>query len=187
MTNQTAPTDETATDSDLPVFPAEAPSAVTDPSTAISLLVPVLDRLTDVVDVPPDAFERPTPCRNFTVAELRNHVLAWLQFFAAALDDPDGESERIDPESWSVDARDDPAAIGEYIVHGWDLSVATGRQWSVSDDAAEQARLFLEGIVSPEYRGEDSGFFGEQIAVPGDAPMLERLLGFAGRNPQWTS
>jgi hypothetical protein len=32
---------------------------------------------------------------------------------------------------------------------------------------------------------EDSGALGAPVAVPDDAPIQERLLGFYGRNPDW--
>lgn len=218
-------TDNSATDDhELPVFPAEAPPTFDDPTTAAALLAPVLDNLAKVVVVPDDGLDKPTPCEEFTVAELRHHVLGWLQFFAAALSDPAGRIERLDPATWSMGTDDDPTAIvraastrllaavddgvgdhlvvmsqarmkgsavmamalGEYIVHGWDLATATGRPWDVADAAADQARLFLEGTVSPEYRGPDSGFFDAEIEVADDASALDRLLGFAGRNPQWS-
>ncbi len=210
------------TDHELPVFPAEAPPGLTDPASAIALLDPVLDDLASMVEIAEEDVDGPTPCRNYTVGQLRHHVLGWLQFFAAALNDPDGQSERIDPQS-PIPPDQDPAAIvraaagdikaaieagvgrrlvvmsqarmrgdavvamalGEYIVHGWDLATATGRGWSVTDEAADQARIFLQATVAPEYRGEDSGFFGEEVRVADDAPALDRLLGFAGRDPDW--
>lgn len=223
MTDQNTKDSASEADVGLPVFPAAAPDSLTDPATAIALLEPVLDQLAAAVVVPDDLLDRPTPCRRFTVGELRNHVLGWLQFFAAALDDPAGETERLDPDAWQLADADEPAALvdraartitaavdkgvgahlvtmsqarmrgdavvamalGEYIVHGWDLSVSTGRAWSVVDDAAEQARLFLQGVVAPEYRGEEHGFFADEVPVADDAPALDRLLGFAGRNPAW--
>jgi uncharacterized protein (TIGR03086 family) len=77
-------------------------------------------------------------------------------------------------------------ALGEYIVHGWDLATATRRTWSVADDAANAALAFLETTVAPEFRGPDSGFFDDEISVAADASALDRLLGFAGRDPAWT-
>lgn len=208
---------------ELPVFPAQAPDVFSDTDATIALVIPILDSLADVVSVPEGFMEGPTPCQNFTVAELQRHVLAWLQFFAAALNDPDGRTERLEPEAWKLGDGADPSgivraasrdlitaiendvaerlvvmsqarmpgdavvamALGEYIVHGWDLATATGRAWSVDDEAADHARTFLEGTVSPEYRGPDSGFFDYEVAVPDDAAALDRLLGFAGRDPNW--
>lgn len=79
-------------------------------------------------------------------------------------------------------------ALGEYLIHGWDLSVASGRHWAPSDAACDAAREFFEGMIAPEYRSEDGGggFFAPEVPVPDDAPALHRLLGFAGRNPAWT-
>lgn len=39
--------------------------------------------------------------------------------------------------------------------------------------------------TAPEFRGPESGFFDNQVAVADDAPALHRLLGFAGRDPAW--
>lgn len=78
-------------------------------------------------------------------------------------------------------------ALGEYIVHGWDLARATGRTYDAPDAAIGPAHEFLAGMVAPEYRGPDSGFFDAEVEVPADAPPLDRLLGFAGRDPGWTA
>ena len=76
--------------------------------------------------------------------------------------------------------------LGEYLVHGWDLAVAVGAPWTPPAQACEAALAFFSGMVLPEYRGEDGGFFGEEVPVDPDAPALDRLLGFAGRRPDWT-
>ena len=77
-------------------------------------------------------------------------------------------------------------ALGEYIVHGWDLARATGREYEVPEAAVTPAHEFLLGMVAPEYRGPDSGFFDAEVEVPADASPLDRLLGFAGRDPGWS-
>lgn len=77
-------------------------------------------------------------------------------------------------------------ALGEYIVHAWDLATATGQPYSAPQAAIEPAHEFLEGMIAPEYRGPDSGFFDHEVEVADDAPSLDKLLGFAGRNPGWS-
>lgn len=76
--------------------------------------------------------------------------------------------------------------LGEYLVHGWDLAVATGQPWTPDDDAADAARRFLTGMITPDTRGPD-GWFGHEVPVADDASALERLLGLAGRDPGWAA
>ncbi len=76
-------------------------------------------------------------------------------------------------------------ALGEYIIHAWDLATATGRTYTLSDATVDPAHDFLRTMVAPEYRGPDSGFFDAEVDVNANAPALDRLLGFAGRDPSW--
>lgn len=223
MTDTT--TDATPTAQDLPLFPVPAPDLFTDPDRVLALLDPVLGRLAEVADgstgTDPKAA---TPCADFDVAALRDHVLGWLQNFAAALADPDRRTTRPDPTGYRS-ADDDRApgdvvrsaaatiadavrggvldrevgmtqarmtgpsvlgmTLGEYLVHGWDLATATGQHWQPAAEAADAAREFFAGMIAPEYRGPDSGFFADEIPVPDDAPAIDRLVGFAGRDPAW--
>ncbi|WP_106848463.1 TIGR03086 family metal-binding protein [Blastococcus sp. Marseille-P5729] len=75
--------------------------------------------------------------------------------------------------------------LGEYLVHGWDLATATGQRWTPDEGAAESAREFLTTMVTPDSRGE-GGWFGPEVDVPQDAGALDRLVGFAGRDPGWS-
>lgn len=77
-------------------------------------------------------------------------------------------------------------ALGEYIIHAWDLATATGQPYSAPDAAVDPAHKFLEGMVAPEYRGPDTGFFDAEVPVPDNASPLDTLLGFAGRDPRWS-
>ena len=215
----------TTTAEEPPYFPAKAPTPLADADSALALLDPVLGQLADVVArVTPDALNGPTPCTKYDVATLRDHVLGWLQFFAAAFADPGRTGPRPDPDAYRAadDERDladvvrrsaatisdavrggvldrqvvlaqsrmdGPAALGmvlgEYLVHGWDLAAAVGAPWTPPERACETALEFFRGVVLPEYRGEDGGFFGAEVPVPDDAPALDRLLGFAGRRSAW--
>jgi uncharacterized protein (TIGR03086 family) len=77
------------------------------------------------------------------------------------------------------------AAVGldELVVHGWDLAVATGQPYSVSDADAEACISFAGAVgESPDER---AGLYGPRVAVPAGAPVLDRLLGLTGRDPAW--
>ena len=185
----------------------------------------MLGQLADVMTrTTPDALGGPTPCTRYDVATLRDHVLGWLQFFAAAFADPGRTGPRPDPDAYraadderdladvvhrsattiadavrggvldgqvvlSQSRMDGPPAfamvLGEYLVHGWDLATAVGAPWTPPERACETALEFFRGMVLPEYRGDEGGFFGAEVPVAADAPARERLLGFAGRSPQW--
>jgi uncharacterized protein (TIGR03086 family) len=216
---------DTPTAQDLPLFPVPAPALFSDPDQVLALLDPVLADLAGVVAgstrSDPAA---PTPCNDFDVAALRDHLLGWLQQFANALADPDLRTTRPDPAAYRAadDDRDlgdvvgtaattiDAAVrggvldrevamsqarmtgpsvlgmtLGEYLLHGWDLATATGQPWQPPTPAVEAAHAFFAGMIAPEYRGGDAGFFAEEVAVPAGAPALDRLLGFAGRDPAW--
>lgn len=71
--------------------------------------------------------------------------------------------------------------VVENIVHGWDLSAATGQESSYLLQDVEDALAFTErtrGIV-PEGRTP----FAEPVAVAGDAAPLDRLVALLGRQP----
>lgn len=221
-------TDSPRTPDEFPYFPAPAPAVFSDAAATADLIRPVLGALAVVVEVPDAAADAPTPCASYTVTTLRDHVLGWLQHFAAAVADPDRTQPRADPVAYRADAddrapsevvgdsarlieealgggvlgrqvvmsqarMDGPAvaamALGEYLIHGWDLAAATGQAWMPAEAACEAAREFFGGIITPDYRSEDGagGMFGPEIAVPEDAPALHRLLGFAGRDPSWNA
>ena len=212
---------------ELPLFPTTAAPVFSDTRATTAMFAPVLRDLATIVEVPAGLLAAPTPCESYAVGELRTHVLAWLQFFAAALNDPDGATERIDPATWRLAAREEPAtivstaaddiaravtsgvasrivvmsearmagaavlamALGEYLIHGWDLAVATRRSWPLASDPTSHAAIvaahdFLQTMVAPEYRG-DGGFFGAELAAPQGARPFEQLLCFAGRDPSW--
>ncbi|WP_214414948.1 TIGR03086 family metal-binding protein [Sphaerisporangium fuscum] len=78
------------------------------------------------------------------------------------------------------------AAFNEVIVHGWDLATATGRLYPGDDPALGEAlRTALSWVRSVAEQNPDGspGLFGPPVAVPDDAPLLDRLLGLTGRRP----
>ncbi|MFI7586830.1 TIGR03086 family metal-binding protein [Spongisporangium articulatum] len=74
--------------------------------------------------------------------------------------------------------------VWEYQMHGWDLARGANRPWNPPAAASEASLAFAPNMLSDEYRGEGKDF-GPVVEVPEDAPALDRLLGFSGRDPDW--
>ncbi|RLV57344.1 TIGR03086 family protein [Aeromicrobium phragmitis] len=76
-------------------------------------------------------------------------------------------------------------ALDEVLLHGWDLARATDQDYQVSEEEAES----IVPIVTPEdddpQGRERAGVFGPVKPVPADAPLFDRVLAMAGRDPQW--
>jgi uncharacterized protein (TIGR03086 family) len=73
------------------------------------LLHTVLTDLASVVGgVTADQLHNPTPCTEYDVEQLRDHVLGWLTTFAAGFADPGGQAPRADLTGYRAPA--DPAA-----------------------------------------------------------------------------
>ncbi|MFC8199104.1 TIGR03086 family metal-binding protein [Streptomyces sp. NPDC057298] len=75
-------------------------------------------------------------------------------------------------------------ALMEFTVHGWDLAVATGRPVPFTEREAAEVLARAEVTLPPRYRGEGMSF-GDIVPVPRDAPAVDRLAGFLGRDPAW--
>lgn len=93
---------------DIPYFPAPAPEVFSDPVATRALVAAALHDLEAVVQLEDPSLAAPTPCPDFTVALLRDHVLGWLQHFAAAMSDPDRRSTRPDPDAYRAAADERP-------------------------------------------------------------------------------
>ena len=74
-------------------------------------------------------------------------------------------------------------ALDELVLHGWDLARATGQAYAVDPESVQACLGFVEAAARPE---GVPGLFGPPVPVPGDAPMLDRLVGLSGRDPAWT-
>jgi uncharacterized protein (TIGR03086 family) len=71
----------------------------------------------------------------------------------------------------------------ELVLHGWDLAMGTGQPYAV---AAENLQASWEFVLNtpdtPEVR---EGLFGPRLPIADDAPLLDRTLAYAGRDPYW--
>lgn len=77
-------------------------------------------------------------------------------------------------------------ALDELVLHGWDLARATDQPYDPDPATVEVCHGFTSGMSAPEHAEGRAGLFGPVVAVPADAPLFDRALGFSGRDPAWT-
>ena len=78
-------------------------------------------------------------------------------------------------------------ALDEVVLHGWDLARATGQEFSCDPANADAVLGFTERSAQPDQAAMRTGLFGPVVPVADDAPVFDRALGFAGRDPAWTA
>ncbi|BEP14422.1 TIGR03086 family metal-binding protein [Acidothermaceae bacterium B102] len=175
----------------------------------IDVLEGVLAKLEDLVaGVRPDQLDDPTPCPDFDVRALIDHIVDLLGNFASgAQGQPVPDVGTYDPvkavhvrreqiiDGWRRNGTDrDVSVMGsgpgmpggavlgltimEYEAHGSDLAMATGQAIPFTDDELGVALARGEATLQDDYRGDA---FGPRLDVPADAPVRERFLGFMGR------
>lgn len=70
----------------------------------------------------------------------------------------------------------------DLVIHGWDVAVAGGQAWSLTDEEAAAMSATADSWGDALY---SDGVCGPAVAVPGDAPATDRLLARLGRDPGW--
>ncbi|WP_344582622.1 TIGR03086 family metal-binding protein [Nonomuraea roseoviolacea] len=174
----------------------------------LPLLERAAGRTADLVEgIGDDELALPTPCAEFDVRGLIAHLEWGASLFESLASGggmiPQGEytgdfRERAGrmlaawrrPEAWEgvspgmglPMATLAAMSLCDLVVHGWDLSVATGRPYEVDGEDAERLLAFA-GQMAPT--GRKMGAFGEPVEVPAGASALERALGELGRDPSW--
>jgi uncharacterized protein (TIGR03086 family) len=75
-------------------------------------------------------------------------------------------------------------ALDEVIIHGWDVAKGSGQSFAAPLDLVEVAYGFVESTVAQNPDGTP-GLFGPPVPVADEAPLLDRLIGLSGRDPNW--
>jgi uncharacterized protein (TIGR03086 family) len=73
----------------------------------------------------------------------------------------------------------------ELVVHGWDVARASGQPYACEPEVLEAARQFLEMFASPDAPSGPEVPFGPSTVLLAEAPLLDRVVALAGRDPGW--
>jgi uncharacterized protein (TIGR03086 family) len=168
--------------------------------SATQILARGLDQLETLLrSVSDDDLPRPTPCSDWTVSDLVDHVVHAPWRFSAMV-----RGEQVD---WSAPTphAEDPvasyqqnaqallAAVGEnpdaqpgvdmqcaeIAVHTWDLATALGRSTDNLDaEVAERGHELMRASLNDDNR---SPVFGPEKQAPDAADSYTRIAAFAGR------
>lgn len=157
-----------------------------------------------------DDMSRPTPCAQFDVTRLTDHLLKSLEALGgmAGADVPDhadsGDSverqviavARPALDAWRQRGLEGTVSFGggemparnacailalELLVHAWDYARAVGRDVRAPEPLAEYVLGLAHRVIRPEVRGQAG--FDDPVEVPADADALTKLVAFTGRNP----
>jgi uncharacterized protein (TIGR03086 family) len=77
-------------------------------------------------------------------------------------------------------------ALDELVLHGWDVARASGLPYACDPALLEVVHGFVAQFSGPGQEDQRDGLFGPVVAVAQGAPLLDRVLGLAGRDPDWT-
>jgi uncharacterized protein (TIGR03086 family) len=157
----------------------------------------------------PNATEQlnaPTPCDDWDVATLMNHMLDTQRYFLGAARGEDASPPSPNPpaligqdpaaafhatQAEMVTAYRVPGVIektgpslgiafSDQLLHGWDLAKATAQDATMPEGLPEAAFDMIHGRFTDDQR---TGIFKPEVKVASDASAQDKLLAYTGRDP----
>lgn len=156
-----------------------------------------------------DDRSKQTPCREFDIAKLTDHLMNSITVIGGAAGaelperDPDDSVERqvvaaARPalDAWHRRGLDGTVKFGdneaparvmagvmslEFLVHAWDYALAMGSSVHAPDSLSDYVMGLAQKIITP--RGRTNAGFDDPVDVPADAGSMDRLIAYTGRNP----
>lgn len=156
----------------------------------------------------PKDMERPTPCSEYNLKELLDHLAGNLTGIGAALGAQLADDPALAPETrianlaqptleaFAARGLDGEIDLGfavlpastvagilnlELLVHGWDITQTTGQDYAVDPGLADFVLGLAQQTIGEAQR--ESGSFAPQTMVDESASSLDRLVAFTGRVP----
>ncbi|MBV8930271.1 MAG: TIGR03086 family protein [Mycobacteriaceae bacterium] len=150
---------------------------------------------------------RQTPCREFNVGQLTDHLLNSITLIggAAGAEFPERDTNssvekqvmdaaRPAMEAWHKRGLEGTVKIGpnegpakvfagilsiEFLVHAWDYANATGQVVEAPDELSD----YVFGLSRTIITDRSGPGFDDPVDVAEDAATLDRLIAFTGRQP----
>lgn len=176
-----------------------------DPIAQLELLGPHLAGV--VAGISDEQLDNPTPCTDYTVRGVLEHMIGGATAFAAAY-----RGEQPSEPDLSDPLGDFPAVLGDLVgaitapgalertvaapfgavpgetfarfvvldglVHGWDMATATGQAYQPPDELVAAADAFAHEALDPL---RDGTTFAEATDPSPGAPPIVRLAAYTGR------
>lgn len=155
-----------------------------------------------------DEWSKPTPCSEFDVAQLTDHLLNSITILGGAAGAAFPAGDAGDSSAAQVLAAGRPAldawrsrgldravtfgpnelpakvAVGilalEFLVHAWDYATATGHTLAAPEPLAQYVLDRTQQILTPA--GRATAGFDPPVEIADSAPALDRLIAFTGRS-----
>lgn len=156
-----------------------------------------------------DDLEKQTPCREFDVAGLTDHLMNSITVLGGAAGAEFPERDRTDSverqvvlagrpalDAWKHRGLDGTVPFGEneaparmmagilsleFLVHAWDYAAALGREVNAPASLSDYVLAMSRNIITPQ--GRTRAGFDDPIDLPDDAGSLAKLVAFTGRRP----
>jgi len=156
-----------------------------------------------------DDLDKQTPCREFDVASLTDHLMNSITVIGGVAGAEFPERDRTDSverqvvmagrpalDAWKRRGLDGTVPFGsgeapakmmagilslEFLVHAWDYAAAVGREVTAPDSLSDYVMGLARNVITPE--GRSRAGFDDPIELPDEAGSLERLLAYTGRRP----
>ena len=189
---------------DLPPGPDSSP---TDELESAEATLAVLERV--LHGIADDDWSKQTPCREFDVAALTDHLMNSITTIGGVAGAQFPERDRGDSverqvvlaarpalDAWRHRGLDGTVPFGsneapakimagilslEFLVHAWDYAKATGREVTAPDALSDYVMGLAKTIITPQ--GRSNVGFDDPVDVAADAGVLDRLIAYTGRQP----
>jgi uncharacterized protein (TIGR03086 family) len=170
-----------------------------------------------VKEISPDQYQQATPCADWDVRAVVNHIIGAMTMMATVIDKGSVDAEKLftsdlvgsdgsrsydEAMQAALEAFGRPGVLegtvnlpfgtfpaefaaglltNDLLTHGWDLAKATDQNVDFDAQLTETCMAFCrQTFANPEIRANE---FAPEVKVPDDAPAIDRLVGYLGRQP----
>ncbi|HKV22321.1 MAG TPA: TIGR03086 family metal-binding protein [Mycobacterium sp.] len=157
-----------------------------------------------------DDLSKQTPCREFDIAGLTDHLMNSIAVIGGAASAELPERDASDSverqviaaarpalDAWHRRGLDGTVAFGdseaparvmagilslEFLVHAWDYAASLGRSLDVPASLSDYVMEIAQRVITPE--GRSRAGFDDPIDFAADGDSLDKLLAYTGRQPR---